>query len=422
MLGINYAPEIIGTSVYTTGLVEALAESGDRVRVITAKPSYPAWRIFDGWKGGWRRSTPKQGVTVHHIPLYVPAQPSGAKRMLHYISFALTSFPLLVWAALRDRPDMVMVIAPSLVSAPCGLLAARLAGARTWLHVQDFEVEAAFATGLLPEQGLVGRMARGFERWVLRRFDRASSISAPMLAKLRDKGVPDESVFELRNWADLAKVQPLEGPSPLKAELGITTPYVALYSGNIARKQGLEILLDVARSLAHRDDLTIAVCGDGPFLAEMKSRAEGFGNVHFFPLQPLERLSDSLGMADVHLLPQIAGAADLVLPSKLTNMLASGRPVVATVDQGTALAEEVEGCGGVTPPGEAERMAEAIEELLDNEQERVALGRAARVRAYERWDQAKILERFRDEAERLCDAGEGSSLGDSNLNEKIGKP
>ncbi len=402
VLGINYAPEMIGTAVYTTGMAEAMAEQGHDVSVVTAVPSYPGWKIFDGWpRFGYRSVRTDGGPRVVYCPLYVPARPTGVKRILHYISFAVTAAPCMLWYGIRYSPDTVFVAAPSMLSAPIGWLVARLTGAKCWLHIQDFEVEAAFATGLLKKKSLIGRAAEKFERWILRRFDRVSAISAPMLRKLREKGVPEDRAYELRNWADLNRITPMPKDSGMREELGITTPLMALYSGNLAHKQGLEILPKVARNLAHRPDLTIAICGDGPLAQPLREMSADLPNIRFFPLQPVEKLSALLGAADVHLLPQIAGAADLVLPSKLTNMLASGRPVIATAESGTALADEVRGCGRVVAPGDTKALATAIEALVDDPDLRTDLGREARVRAFERWDGDRILSRFASEMNRM---------------------
>jgi colanic acid biosynthesis glycosyl transferase WcaI len=108
-------------------------------------------------------------------------------------------------------------------------------------------------------------------------------------------------------------------------------------------------------------------------------------------LQPKDRLSDLLGLASVHLLPQKAEAADLVLPSKLTNMLASGRPVVATAAAGTGLAREMEGCGIVTPPGDEVAFADAIETVLDQPLLADRYSRTARDRAERDWNKDRIL-------------------------------
>ena len=177
---------------------------------------------------------------------------------------------------------------------------------------------------------------------------------------------------------------------------------MALYSGNIARKQGIEILIDAARLLAHRDDIMFVICGEGPNRAALAERAAGLGNVQLHDLQPAERMGAMLAMADLHLLPQIAGAADLVLPSKLTNMLASGRPVVATTEAGTGLYAEVDGCGLVVDPGDAAGLARAIEQLADDPALRAELGQAAAERAVERWQQPAILARLMVELQRLA--------------------
>ncbi|MBY6048797.1 WcaI family glycosyltransferase [Vannielia litorea] len=406
LLGINYAPEIISTAVYNTDLAEGMASRGAEVRVVAAKPYYPEWRVRKGWRGPfWRNRRSETGVKITHCPLYVPANPTGLKRILHHASFAITALPIALWRGLVWRPDIVFVVAPSMISAPVGWLAARLAGAKAWLHIQDFEVEAAFATGLLKPESRIARAARAFEHWVLRRFDRVSTISAPMVAKLRQKQVPQERVCELRNWANLEKVKPLERPSPMRTELGIHTPHVVLYSGNLANKQGLEIIPDIARRLDHRRDVTFVVCGDGPLRSRLEEMSRGLSNIRFLPLQPIERLGELLGMADIHLLPQIAGAADLVLPSKLTNMLASGRPVLATTEPGTALADEVEGAGLVTRPGDGAAAAEALSALLDDPERRAALGTRARALALERWDATRTLNELKSAFELLCSDG-----------------
>lgn len=402
ILGINYAPEMIGIAVYTTGLAERLAEEGHEVQVVTALPYYPAWKVSEGWsKYKYKTETPKPNLRVTHCPLYVPAVPTGIKRLVHHATFALTALPIMLRHAFAQKPDVVFVAAPSLISAPVGTLAARLSGAASWLHVQDFEVEAAFATGLIKEKSRMGRLAKRFERAVMRRFDRVSSISRPMLQKLLEKGIRPSQIFELRNWGDLSAITPVDDRAPLRARFGIDTPHVALYSGNLANKQGLEIIPQVAERLKHRTDLTFAICGDGPMKDRLQADAADLPNVRFYPLQPKEKLSDLLGMADVHLLPQIAGAAELVLPSKLTNMLASGRPVVATALSGTALADEVEGCGLTVDPGDSDGMANAISVLLEDDTARATFGTAARTRAVDRWDGDRILGRFAEEAGKL---------------------
>jgi len=391
-LGLNHAPEEIGIGPYTTGLLQSWCEAGHTADAVVGQPYYPQWRVLPEYRGGWQAAE-ENGVSLLRCPLYVPGRPTGLRRILHHFSFAASSLMPMLRRAERGRPDLVMTVAPSLIAAPVALLAARLAGAKSWLHVQDFELEAAQATGLV-SRGLFGRMAGAFERWVLRSFDRVSTISPQMCARLEEKGVSQDRIVELRNWAEIDSIRPLDGPSPYRDKWNVRAPHVALYSGNIANKQGIEIVLEAARLLAHRKDIAFVICGEGPNRANLERLAADLPNVTLHDLQPRERLGELLSLATVHLLPQLANAADLVLPSKLANMLASGRPVVATATPGTGIADEVDDCGISVAPGDAWGVAVAIETLVDDEARREALGRAARKRAEQRWSRSAILERF----------------------------
>lgn len=392
ILGLNYAPEKVGIAVYSTGMAEYLAKAGYDVRVVAAKPYYPAWQIMEGHSGwGWSTSQ-ENGVHITRVPHYIPSQPSGTKRLLHHFSFALSSFLPTLWAGLIWRPDVVFTVAPSLIAAPIARLAASFSGARSWLHIQDFEVEAAFATGLLDNGNLAARLARGFENSVLRLFDTVSTISPQMCRKLAEKGITKDRIVEFRNWADIDAIKPMTEPSPYRAEWNINTAHVALYSGNIANKQGIEIVVEAARRLKDRDDLTIVICGEGPNRAKLENQAEGLTNIQFHDLQPKERLNELMGLATIHLLPQKADAADFVLPSKLLNMLSSGRPVVATAAPDTGLYEEAQGCGLTTPPEDADAFAQGINDLCEDRDLFTRYAQAARQRAEQRWGHHAILE------------------------------
>ena len=396
IVGINYAPEPVGIGPYTQDLAEALVAAGAVVQAIVAKPYYPQWRTYPAYAdGGWQHGE-EGGVVLTRCPIYVPVQPSGLKRIVHLASFALSALPFALRAALRpraERPELVVVLAPALLSVITAWLAARLAGARLWIHVQDFEVEAALATGLMNQRGPAARLARWLEARLLQLGDKVSTISPQMCAKLHEKGIAAERVFEMRNWSDARFAPDPAGADAIRAEWGLGRRKVALYSGNIARKQGIEILVEAARLLQHRHDLVFVICGEGPNRTELERLAAGLDNVQLHNLQPARRMGAMLTMADLHLLPQIAGAADLVLPSKLTNMLASGRPVIATTAPGTGLYAEVDGCGTVSPPGDAKALAGAVADLADDPVRCAQLGAAARKRAAERWSKAAIIPR-----------------------------
>lgn len=393
ILSLNYAPEPTGIAVYSNGLAETLVGLGHTVACVSANPHFPRWKLFDGYPA-WRWTKRQEaGVSVTRCPIYIPAKPNGAVRIAHYLSFLMTAAGPMLWQARKFKPDVVLCVAPSLVSAPLALFAARLAGAKSWLHFQDFEVEAAQVTDNMRAGGAVARAAGAFERSMIMAFDRVSSISHEMCRKLIEKGRDAADVFELRNWAEIDEIKPQPG-STYRSAWGIETPHVALYSGSIARKQGIETIVEVAALLKDRADLTFVVCGNGPTREAMEASARHLSNLRFYDLQPRENLGELLNLATVHLLPQRADAADLVLPSKLANMLASGRPVVAGVAPGRGLAREVEGVGLIATPEDAPAMAAAIERVLDDRQLYQACAERAVQRARDHWSRSTIIARF----------------------------
>lgn len=390
--GVNYAPELTGIGKYTGEMCEWLAQRGHAVRVVTAPPYYPEWRVAPGYSSRRYQREMLNGVTVQRCPLWVPRRPSGGRRLMHLASFAAASAPL-VMAAARWRPHIVFAVEPTLMAAPTAWLAARLSGAKAWLHVQDFECDAALALGLLPPA--LARPVAMVERQLMRRFDRVSTISENMLRLLPDKGVAQQHAVLFPNWVDCLQIHPLAAPSRLRTELGLSAgTCVALYAGNMGEKQGLEIVIDAAAQLTDERRLVFVLCGDGAARARLAQRAADLPNVRWLPLQSTDRLNALLNLADIHLLPQRADAADLVMPSKLTGMLASGRPVLATAHAGTALASVVSQCGVVTPPGDVARFVEAIRELRRHDIARRTLGVAARRYAEQHLHRDAVLGAF----------------------------
>jgi len=205
------------------------------------------------------------------------------------------------------------------------LAAAWFAGALSWLHIQDFEFDAAIELGLLPH--FLSGPARRSERFLLRRFQAVSSISPRMVDRLEGKGVPRERTAMFPNWVDTRRIRPDADGAAFRAELGIgADTVVALYSGNIGEKQGIEQIATAAKYVSENRGpgdppvrFVLAGAGAGREVIEQAVRAHGLGEDAFtlLPLQPEEKLPVLLAMADIHLLPQRAEAADLVMPSKL---------------------------------------------------------------------------------------------------------
>jgi colanic acid biosynthesis glycosyl transferase WcaI len=398
--GINYSPELTGIGKYSGEMAEWLAARGHGVRVVTAPPYYPAWRVRTDYRAWSYKTEPGTGpdpVRVYRCPIYVPRHPSGHTRLLHLGSFMLSSLPIMLSQA-QWCPDVVLTIEPSLMSAVAGLMTARIADAVAWLHIQDFEVDAAFGLGLLQSEGRAHKLGEALERQAMHGFDHISTVSEKMMQRLPEKGVPIEKTVMFPNWVDTDAIAPLQGPSRLRHQLGLGPDRVVLmYAGNMGMKQGLEVLPLLAQEFASDPRIHFVFCGDGAYHAQLAGMVRSAANVTMLPLQPFDRLNDLLNAADIHLLPQRPDAADLVMPSKLTGMLASGRPVIATAASGTQVAIALRSCGVAVPPLDNTALFTAVHTLADRPEMRHALGVAARAHAVEHLGRERVLERFEGE-------------------------
>ncbi|WP_304304687.1 glycosyltransferase WbuB [Pseudacidovorax intermedius] len=393
--GINYSPELTGIGKYTGEMARWLNNNGHEIRVVCAPPYYPMWRV-DNTIGNRYSESSEDGVKVYRAPLWVPAQPRAVTRILHLLSFAVTSVLPLI-RQLRWKPDLIWCVEPTLACAPATLLLAKISGSKTWLHVQDFEVDAAFGI-TLKAPSTIKRIAFLAERQILRKFDVVSTISSKMVELANKKRNIGGGTILFRNWVDCSFIN-RQASSDYRRELNLLhTDTVVLYSGNMGGKQGLEILPQVAERLKNHSTIKFVFCGNGAMRDELAEQCEGLENVQMMDLQPFEKLNELLNLADIHLLPQRSDAADLVLPSKLTGMLASGRPVIATAHKETELGQIFMDaqCGVIVEPESSEALASAILKLAEDEKYRELLGKNARQYAIKKLDKESILQFFNE--------------------------
>jgi len=389
--GLNFAPELIGIGKYTGELAQFLSERGNSVRVVTTPPYYPQWKIQARYSGWRYKKEDWNGITVYRCPLWAPKKPSGIKRIIHLFSFAISSLPVLIFQVLW-KPDLVFVVAPALFSAPGAILLSWITDCRTWLHIQDFELDAAFRMKLLPGIKIIQPLALFIESTVMRMFNKVSTISKRMMKLLEQKGIPIGRTVLFPNWVDTRMIYPLDESCPMRSRFGIHEgKIVVLYSGNMGRKQGLGLLIQTARILEEDEDILFVLCGEGAARKELEVQAQDLHNIKFLPLQPTERLNELLNIADIHVLPQRSDAADLVMPSKLTGMLASAKPVITTACPDTELALELEEVIRITPPGDAFALVETLRYFARDKDAREHLGLLGYSFVLQHWTRDRVL-------------------------------
>ena len=269
--------------------------------------------------------------------MYVPANPTGMKRMLSDFSFFLSASIQLLGLLFQKKFDFIFAVAPSFQLGLLGVFYKNIRRSKLIYHIQDLQIEMAHELGMIKSTAVVHILLR-IERFILKRCDYISTISEPMIQRVAKKVETEVILFP--NWADNALFYPLDNKAALKSNFGyLAEQQVVLYSGAIGEKQGLEAILELAKHYKSNKSLMFAICGTGPYKNKLqqKTKEMELENVRFFQLQPKEHFNSFLNMADLHLIIQKTKASDLILPSKLTSILAVGGIALLTADEGSYL-------------------------------------------------------------------------------------
>lgn len=371
VLGINCLPELTGIGKYTGEMITWMAEQGHDTTMITGFPYYPNWKVQEPYKGQWYKDeTMYDGnLKIYRCPLYIPSKPSGLKRLIHESIFFISAGFVVFKMLFKPKQDLIFAIAPPFHLAILALFYRFLRGGRIVYHVQDLQIEAAKELKMLRYKWMFD-MLFGIERFILRKMDFISTISEGMMKKVGDK-IPKNITF-FPNWVDTETFYPVSERASLKVKWGYhTDDQVVLYSGSIGEKQGLDSLIRIADRLKEHSNIKFVICGTGPYKNELIRMADEsqLSNLSFLPLQGFDVFNQFLNMADVHLVLQKANASDLVMPSKLTTILAVGGLALVTANPGTTLHDVIieHGMGVIIPAEDECALAETLIRISEND-------------------------------------------------------
>lgn len=404
IITINYNPEITGIGKYTTELAEWLGKKGHKVKVITAIPYYPEWKIKNGFKQKYYKTIENQ-VTIYRCPLYIPEHPSILKRLLYLFSFFITSLPVTL-LQICWKPDIVLITEPPFFCVPSALFVAWVCKAKTWLHIMDLEFDILHKTAR-KKIGPVQSKLKKIEQFFNGKFDRISTISDMMRSKVVQNNFCSSKTFLFPNWVDTESVSPENVLVDFKKEWNINKDtFTILYSGTIGKKQGIEIVVDVAERFKNDKEVLFVIVGDGVGKKKLVNLVEKkqLQNIVFKPFQTAEMLPSLLNSVDLHLIIQKKSFADLVLPSKLITILSVGGISVLTAEPETELGKLVlsnQDTAILCEPENPEALYRCIQDIKINKnlQERIKV--AARKYALENFDKEHVLEKFEREALRI---------------------
>ncbi len=348
----NYYPEPTGIGRYNKEMTDWLVDNGYNCTVITTYPYYPHWKIQPPYskKNWWYQKETIQtkngnAITVYRCPHFIPKNITAKTRIISDISFVISLSFILLLFLFKKKFGYIMNVTPPLAPGILAVLYKRLKKAKFVYHIQDLQADAARELHLIRSKRLLGYILK-LENRIIWQADVVSTISQGMADKLQEKTKRQVIIFP--NWTDTRSFYPMNAKNILKELYGFkATDKVILYSGAIGEKQGLELMLQIARHFEGMQNYKFVIAGTGPYKEKLEETANALHlkNICFLPLQPEENLNQFLNMADLHLIMQKAGITDLMMPSKLTNILAVGGLALVTANGTSSLYNMVKNHG-----------------------------------------------------------------------------
>jgi colanic acid biosynthesis glycosyl transferase WcaI len=397
----HYEPDTAPTGDVMTRIASELVGRGHELHVVTSLPWYRHHRVESGWTGRPVRHEDRGSERITRVHPFPTDKRNIPARALGFAGFTGLAAVMAVKGWRHHPPDVVLAMSPPLTLGAAGWLAARRWRVPFVFNIQDVFPDVAVELGAITNRSVI-RVASWLERSTYRRADAVTVLSDDLRDNLVAKiqgSVPDpyRRVRVIPNFVDTARITPADrsgtpGGGAYRREHGLGDRQVVMYAGNVGFSQSLELLVGAARALADRPDVVFVINGGGSARPDLERQASGLDNVRFVDFQPPERLADVLAAGDIHVVPLRRGLARSSVPSKAYSILAAGRPVVASVDEGTEVARVVEkaGAGLAVTPDDPEAFSAALTALLDDPARARAMGAAGRA-FVERWASPAVV-------------------------------
>lgn len=391
-----YPPEVGAPQNRLSDLARRLARSGHTITVLTALPNYPRSEVFEGYRGRFSVVEQSEGTRVVRTWIYPLKRPSFRRRLLTYLSFAFSSMVLGAWKV--GRQDFVVTESPPLFLLFSGLVISRLKRARFVVNISDLWPASAVAMGILRSRVLIALSTR-LEEFLYRRSGLITAQTQGMVKNIRSR-CPNVRVELMTNGVDTEAFQVPQQPelkTRIRKEFGLEKKFVVGYAGLHGLAQGLETVIMAAKVLAGHENIVFALFGEGPEkdLLMRLARQALLANVHFYPAQPVSRMTEVFSLFDCALIP--LKRLDLfqgALPSKMFEAMAASVPVIVGVDGEARRLVDKAQAGICVEPENPKALADAILKLYRDPACRKAMGEHGRAYVIEHYDRKRIARQF----------------------------
>lgn len=390
-----------------------LVRRGDTVEILTGFPNYPDGKVYPGYRVRPWQVDRVEGLRVCRVALYPSHDRSALRRSMNYASFALAS--AILGPFLVHRPDVIYVYhPPGTIGFPALLL-------RWWFSapvvydVQDLWPDTIAATGMVSSRTALSVLDH-LCRFVYRHADQLVVLSPGFRRALIDRGVPENRIQVIYNWAPDDPLPASAGP--LSSYNKRTVEFRVVFAGTMGFAQALDTVLEAAAQCAVRvPQARFAFVGGGVDRSrlEMEARKRRLDNVEFISRQPPSAMRAIFDQADallVHLKDDPLFA--VTIPGKTQAYLASGRPLIMAVRGDAARLVERANAGVLAEPEDPTSITAAVEKLASlSPEDRARMGAAGRA-FYQRELAVDVgVDQFRDLFHRLIKAKswDGCSAG-----------
>lgn len=340
-----------------------LVSRGFEVEVITGFPNYPGGTLYDGYRVKFIQKEVIDGVLVTRVPLFPSHDKSKLGRVFNYLSFAFSS--LIYGLFFSKRADVIYAYHPPLTVGISALIIKLFRRVPIVLDIQDMWPDTLKATGMISNSRLLGSVSKVCN-FIYSGVTKIVVLSPGFKDLLIDRGVPENKIEIIYNWADEDVLRTKTGERP--QDMVSIEGFKVLFAGNVGQAQGLDVVLDAALLL--KDDVPnihFLVLGRGLKLDDLKRREKelNLGNVHFFPAVGMEKVGSFLGFADALLIHLNSDPLfEITIPGKTQAYMAVGKPIIMGVSGDASNLVSRADCGVCFEPEDSVALAEAAKGLM----------------------------------------------------------